>query len=240
MILPPLGKESDHLKQRSQRILYQGDVVPQVALFNPRVVVRLAQKRWLWPALLPVVTAGGTVALINSGLLKLPEIRRRDVWKLGASGLILISNELEIVRCFGVSAAEKLYYVVLPLLVKSLTLLELMTFGSLFFFVAIHLKINLTLSFVIHVYMLTSKTCIQTHTFFLKRVSFLPFFFLYSSKAFRGCLTVQGRCSVIKHCLVRISADRLVCFKSVFDKPTAYQTGLLTSWNKSINVIIES
>lgn len=81
-----------------------------------------------------MVTAGGTVALINSGLLKLPEIRRRDVWKLGASGLILISNELEIVRCFGVSAAEKLYYVILPLLVKSLTLLELMTFGSLFFF----------------------------------------------------------------------------------------------------------
>lgn len=176
-----------------------------------------------------MVTAGGTVALINSGLLKLPEIRRRDVWKLGASGLILISNELEIVRCFGVSAAEKLYYVILPLLVKSLTLLKFMTFGSLFFFVAIHLKINLTLSFVIHVYMLTSKTCIQTHTFFLKRFSFLPFFFVYSSKAFRGCLTVQGRCSVIKHCLVRISADRLVCFKSVFDEPTAYQTGLLTS-----------
>lgn len=44
MILPPLGEESDHLMQRSPRILYQGGAVPQVALFNPSDVVMLAQE----------------------------------------------------------------------------------------------------------------------------------------------------------------------------------------------------
>lgn len=97
-------------------------------------------------------------------LLKPPEIRSRDVWKLEASGLVFKSNEHEIVRCFGVSAAKKVYYVI-PLLFFFLSAGEVSyivgtyDFWESFFFVAIHLKINLTLSFVIHVYMLTPKTC---------------------------------------------------------------------------------